>query len=252
MEEQTLKFLNKSFMLAAILVVGVLIFFVGQMAYNFRVLENQNLNQLSVSGEGKVYAKPDVALVSLGVTTTGQTTEEVIAKNTEKMNAAIKAVKDMGVEEKDIQTTNYNLSPLYNWTEAAGRVFQGYTLDQNISVKIRDFSKVGDILKSATSAGANMTGNLVFTIDDPEQYKSEARAKAIEQAKEKAQKLADSSGIRLGKLINIYENYYYPMYESAKGYGMGGGASDASVPAPTIESGQQEITISLNLVYQVK
>lgn len=252
MEEQTFKFLNKSFTLVAILVAGVLVFFVGQMAYNFRALDNQNINQITVSGEGKVYAKPDVAMVSLGVTTTGQTTADVISESSEKMNAVIKAVKDSGVEDKDIQTTNYNLYPLYNYTEAAGRVFQGYTLEQSVSVKIRDFAKVGEILQKATGAGANMTGNLVFTIDDPEQYKAEARAKAIEQAKEKAQSLASASGIRLGKLVNVYENYYYPMYESSKAYGLGGGSVDAVMPAPSIESGQQEITININLTYQVR
>lgn len=249
MEEQTLKFLNKALGIATILVLGILVFFVGQMFYQFRALDQQNMNQITVSGEGKVYAKPDIALVSLGVETTGLTTSDVISKNTAKMNAVIQAVKDSGVEQKDIQTTNYNLAPLYNWTEAAGRVFQGYTLTQNLQVKIRDFSKVGDILQQAVVKGANLTSNLQFTIEDPEQYKQEARQKAVEQAKEKADNLASASGITLGKLINVYENYVYPMYESAKAVGLGGGGV---VPSPTIEPGQNEISITVNLTYRVK
>ncbi len=251
MEEQTIKFLNKVFMLAAILVLGILVFFVGQIFYQFQVLDQQNMNQITVSGEGKIYAKPDIALVSLGVETTGLTTADVIKKNTDKMNAVIQAVKDQGVEEKDIQTTNYSLSPLYNWTEAAGRIFQGYTLTQNLQVKIRDFTKVGDILQNAVSKGANLASNLQFTIEDPEQYKQEARQKAVEQAKEKAKNLAQASGISLGKIVNVYENYAYPMYES-KALGLGGGAISSVAPSPTIEPGQSEIAVTINLTYRVK
>ncbi|KKQ21512.1 MAG: hypothetical protein US35_C0022G0007 [Parcubacteria group bacterium GW2011_GWA2_37_10] len=89
MEEQTIKFLNKIFTLAVVLVLAVLVYFVGQMIYQFKVLDNQIMNQISVSGEGKVYAKPDVAVVDLGVTTQGNTTADVIKINTDKMNAVI-------------------------------------------------------------------------------------------------------------------------------------------------------------------
>lgn len=251
MDEQITKLLNKAVWVAAILVLGVLIYFAGQMTYQFKMLDQQNMNQITVSGEGKVYAKPDIALVGLGVTTTGLTTADVITKNTDKMNAVIQAVKDQGVEEKDIQTTNYSLAPLYNYTEAAGRVFQGYTLEQDLQVKIRDFDKVGDILQKAVAEGANLTSNLQFTIENPEQYRQEARTKAIEQAKQNAQNLADSSGITLGKLVNIYENYAYPIYSATKAVGMGGGIAE-SAPSPVIQPGQTEIDITVNLTYRVK
>ena len=251
MEEQTAKFLNKSFMLAAILIVGVLVFFVGQMFLQEKLIDQQNNYQITVSGEGKVYAKPDVAIVSLGVTTQGSTVADVTKSNTDKMNAVIDAIKNLKIDEKDIQTTNYNLTPLYNWTEAAGRIFQGYTLDQNVQVKIRDFTKIGDVLSGATDKGANLVGDLQFTIDNPEQFKEQARAKAIAQAKANAQNLAKESGVNLGKLINVYENYSpYPIaYNSMKTTGMGGAEA---APAPTIQPGQQEIDIIINLTYQVR
>lgn len=251
MDEQILKLLNKSFLLASVLVVGVLLFFIGQLVYESKVIDLQNNYQITVSGEGKIYAKPDVALVNLGVATEGSTTADVIDRNTKKMNAVIQAVKDAGVDEKDIKSTTYNLSPLYNWTEAAGRVFQGYTLQQNIQVKIRDFTKIGEILNKATSSGANLANDLQFTIDDPEQFREQARTEAINQAKEKAKNLAKESGIKLGKIINVYENYNsYPVsYDLLKGYG---GAATESAPVPTIESGQQEVTITINLTYQIR
>jgi len=251
MEQETSQFLKRVYILAAILAAAAVIFVFGQIAYQQKYLSLQSQYQVTVSGEGKVYVKPDIATVGLGVTTTGLTTSDVISRNTTKMNVVIQAIKDSGVEDKDIQTTNYSLSPQYNYTEAAGRIFQGYTLEQNLQVKIRDFTKVGDVLQKAVVAGANLTSNLQFTIENPEQFKQEARAKAIEQAKNNAKNLAETSGIALGKIINIYENYAYPvMYNTA--LGKGGASMDSAVPAPVIQPGQQEIDVTINLTYQVK
>ena len=265
MEEQTIKFLNKAFMLAAVLVVGILVFFVGEMIFQNKSIDQQNQNQITVSGEGKVYVKPDVAIVSLGVTTQAKTVAEVTKSNTDKMNAVIDAVKALKVEEKDIQTTNYSLTPVYDYvvpsevsimypsassTMIRSNTVSGYKLEQDIQVKIRDFTKIGDILSKATASGSNQIGNLQFTIDNPEQYKEQARAQAIAKAKSNAQNLSKESGIGLGKLINVYENYN-SIYSSAKGAGVV--SMDSAVPAvPTIQPGQQEIDVTINLTYRVR
>ena len=262
MEEQTMKLLNKTFMLAAILVVGVLVFFVGQMVYQSQILDQQNANQITVTGSGKIYAKPDVAVISLGVTAEASTVAEVTKANTEKMNAVIAAVKALNVDEKDIQTTNYNLTPNYDiqpmvyssyYPVKTTNKIIGYTLQQNIQVKIREnnFEKIGDILAKTTTAGANLVGDLQFTIDNPEKFRDQARAKAIAEAKTNASNLAKESGIKLGKLINVFEGYnsYPVMYSSAKAMGAG---ADSAVPVPTIQPGQQEIDVSINLTYKVK
>ena len=261
-------------MLAAILVVGVLVFFVGEMFLQQKTLDQQNTYQITVSGEGKVYVKPDVALISLGVATQAATVADVTKSNTEKMNAVIAAVKKMGVADKDIQTTNYNLTPVYDnyivptavptaggvsmmypssgsGIMRTGTTLKGYKLEQDVQVKIRDFTKIGDILSQATANGANQVGDLQFTIDNPEQFKEQARAQAIAKAKTNAQNLSKESGINLGKLINVYENYIYPMAYSAKAVGMGGGVAE-SAPSPTIQPGQQEIDVTINLTYQVR
>ncbi|MCX6721367.1 MAG: SIMPL domain-containing protein [Candidatus Staskawiczbacteria bacterium] len=259
MDEQTIKFLNRGFMLAQILIVGVLVFFVGQILLQNKSLDQQNIYQITVSGEGKVYAKPDVALISLGVTSQATTVSDVTKANTDKMNTVIAAVKKLGVADKDIQTTNYNLTPNYTTqiipmmypVQPSGKI-SGYTLEQTVQVKIRDFTKVGDILSQVTSSGANLVGDLQFTIDNPEQFKEQARAQAIKQAKTNAQNLAKTSGINLGKIINVYENYIYPMaYANSAKLEAGTGAAEP-VPAPTIQPGQQEISVTINLTYQVK
>lgn len=264
MEERNFQLLNKAFILAAVLVIGILIFFVGELFLGQKALTQQNTYQITVSGQGKVYAKPDIALVSLGVTAQATTVADVTKNNTTKMNAVIDAVKKLGVDEKDIQTTNYNLTPVYERTvtatpmiypsvvsTATSTKLTGYKLEQDVQVKIRDFTKIGDIISKATTSGSNLVGDLQFTIDNPEQFKEQARAKAIAEAKANAKNLAKESGISLGKIINIYENNYYaPMYSSSV-KGIGGGVAD-SAPVPTIQPGQQEINITINLTYQVR
>jgi hypothetical protein len=253
MDEQFVKRFELSdrvFILSGILVLAVIGLIVGSLIYQFQSLPQNIQQDLSVSGTGKIYAKPDIALVSLGVKTQALKSQDAVNQNNEKMTAITKAVKDLGVEEKDIQTTSYNLSPVYDWTES-GRIFRGYSLDQSISVKIRNFDKINEILDKATATGANTVGDLRFTVDDREKVLSEARTKAIAEAKIKAQNLAKESGLKLVRLVNIYESSnYYPQ----PGYGMGGAdmAKEISSIAPSIQTGELEITANMTLIYRVK
>ena len=252
MEEEIKKieFSNRVFILVAVLIIVVAISYLGQMMYQFSSLPQNYPQEITITGEGKVFVKPDIALVSLGVKTEAKKSVDAVNKNNEKMNAIIIAVKDLGVDEKDIKTSAYNLYPVYDYTEA-GRVFIGYSLSQQISVKIRDFNKISDILDKATLEGANTIGDLQFTVDDLEKARADAREKAIEQAKAKAFVLAGQAGLRLVKLINISEGYAsspQPMY------GMEGGINalkEVSV-APDIQPGQSEINTTVYLTYRVK
>ena len=128
----------------------------------------------------------------------------------------------------------------------------GYSLEQDVTVKIRDFTKIGDIMQATTNSGANLVGSLQFTVDNPDQYKNQAEASAIKAAKANADALVRASGISLGRLINVQEgNVYVPMAYSTNSLKMGAGVAD-SAPSPTIQPGQQEIDETVNLTYQVK
>lgn len=244
---------NKFFIIVAVLIVGVLIFFMGQMVYQMRYLDLQNQYQITVSGEGKVYAKPDVATVSLGIKTDGQSVADITKQNVNAVNKIISDIKKLQIPENDIQTTQYTVTPNYTWTSKEGTVPNGYTIQQTVDVKIRDFDKISNVLQTAANDGANVVNSLQFTVDNPAQFRQEARAKAIEQARANAENLAKSSGVKLGKIINVYEGYNPTpvIYNSMKSVG-GAGAADSSVPAPTIQPGQQEIQVTINLTYQVK
>lgn len=217
--------------------------------------DNPFQNQFSVSGLGKVFAKPDIANLTVGVKTEVKATAaEAVKENTKKMNDIIKTLKDLGIEEKDIKTVNYSLNPSYDWPNGRQRLI-GYEVSQNVTIKIRNLDKIGDTIAKTTEKGANQIGNVDFTIDDENELKAQARDLAIEKATAKAEDIAKKTGMHLGKIINVYENQYYaPMATNylAKdmAYGLGGGSE--SLPAPSIQVGQNEVSVEVNVVYEVK
>lgn len=244
---------NRSYVLVAILAGGIVVSYLGGLIFQFYALPQNYPQQVVVFGTGKFFAKPDVATVSVGIRAEAIKSQDAVNRGNKIMADIINAVKESGVDEKDMQTTAYNLTPNYDYTEA-GRVFRGYSLDQRISVKIRDFGKISEVLDKATANGANDVGDLQFTLDNPETAKAEARAKAIDQAKAKAESIFSQSGLKMGKLINVYEDYGMCGYGGCPQpmYAMGGEMmKDASV-APQIESGQLEFSITINLTYQTK
>lgn len=219
-----------------------------------KYIEKKNLDPITVtvSGEGKVSASPDLAMLSLGVQTGRQPTSEAAMTMLKKnMDAIIAAVKKAGVEEKDISTENFWLNPAYDWTDK-GQVPRGFEANQSIRVKVRNLDKASEILGAATAAGANQAGGIQFTIDDPEKLKAEAREKAIAQAKEKAEILAKNLGKSLGRMRGFVEGGAaippMMMYDRAM-MGMGGGSAEsAAVPLP---AGEQEIATQVSLTYEL-
>ena len=198
-------------------------------------------NTISVSATGKVFAKPDLALVIFSVLTEKETVSEVMEENTEKMNSVVNVIKEQGVEEKDLKTTAFNIYPVYEYNneDASPRgkkVLVGYEITQSLQVKIRDMTKIGDIIQKATEAGVNKMSSLEFTIDQQDKFKKQAREKAIEEAKEKAEELASQLNVTLLKITDFQESNIYPrFYEIAK-------------PAIIDEMGGAEIEAGENLI----
>lgn len=243
----------------------------GWVLAQFGELPQNQPHEIQVSGEGKAYAKPDIAMISFGVHSEAVKSQDAVNSNNTKMNAVIKAIKESGVEGKDIQTTMYNLQPTYGYevmpmgassagsdgkavamypTQVRQSVITGYSVDQQVSVKIRNFDNINTILDKATVAGANTVGSLYFAVDDMEKVQAEARAQAIMKAKEKANRMVEGTGLRLGKITNISEGYGggypSPMYSSVMA------KDSAESVAPSIQTGQMEVNITVNLTYQVK
>ncbi len=240
---------------AIILTAGVLVFAMGQLNPTSSSLPHE----VSFTGEGKAYAKPDVAVVTLGVHSDAPKSQDAVTKNNEKMNAILRGIKEAGVLDQDIKTTLYSLNPTYG-TDTSSSMYPypgvnskvvGYSLDQQLEVKIRDLTKMNPILDKATSLGATNVGSLQFVVDRPEAVQAEARAQAISKAKMKMKDIVARTGINIGELVGVsegYSNYPQPMY----GIGGGGAMKDSASVAPQIQTGQQEVTSTITLTYKVR
>jgi len=217
-------------------------------------LKNNNQDRFSVVGSGTVYAKADIANIEVGLNTgTKKTAAEATVESTNKMNAITTELTKLGVADKDMQTSNYTLSPVYNYTNTKGQELTGYEVTQTLTLKIRDLTKIGDIITKTTEQGANQVGNISFTIDDEFALKNQARELAISKAKEKATLIAAQSGMKLGAVKSVIENadpVVSPiMYTNAK---LDMTAGSAQTVTPNIQTGQNEIKVDVTLVYEVK
>lgn len=205
---------------------------------------------ISVSADAKVSAPPDIASLSFGVTSGRQTTAkaatQLIAKN---MTAILAAVKEQGVEEKDIATESFYLNPVYDYTQN-GQIPRGFEATQSLRVKVRNLDSIGDVLTAATNAGANQAGGVSLSVDNPDSLKIEARAMAIEKAQVKAKALAKDLGMSLGKMTGFSEDGMYAvrapmMYDK----GIGGAMAENSLVLPV---GEQDITANVTLMYELR
>lgn len=204
---------------------------------------------VTFSGEGKTIGIPDVVLIDFSVVTDKQTAKEAMEENAQKMNEIINFVKSTGVDEKDVKTRAYNLSPRYDWLEGK-RIFRGYELTSTLVVKIRDLGKISEIIDGAVLKGANRVGDIQFVIDDPEKLKEEARNEAIANAKERANSIAHATGLKLGKIVAFSESTggFQPVYDYYLKTAEGAGGA----PAPQIEKGSQEITVGVTLTFELE
>jgi len=207
-------------------------------------------NTITVSGEGKILTKPDIGEVSLGVLSEAPSVAVAQKDNTDKMNKVIKAMKDLGVDEKDLKTINYSIYPKYQYTYGKSTIV-GYEVSQALDVKIRQLDKASTILAKAAENGVNQIGSLTFTIDDPESIKAEARKKAIDDAKQKAEVLKNDLGVSIVRIVSFSESGSQPpvSYYKDSSLGMGGGGA---MPSPDVQTGQNEITVDVSITYEIQ
>lgn len=204
-----------------------------------------------ISAEGKTIVSPDIANLSFSVASEGKDPKSLADNNNKKISAAIDFVKSKGVDAKDIKTTNYNLTPVYEYDKDSRRTFiSGYNLTQTVTVKVRDLTKVAEIIGGLPPLGINQLGGISFSIDDPEKFLGEARAEAFVRIRVKAEDVVKNSGLRLGKIVNVSENQNSPVpYYRALGSAISG--ADSAV-APTIEPGTQELKVQLSVTYALE
>lgn len=217
---------------------------------------NQQFKSVTVIGQGKVIYKPDLAIVTLGVQIDKVTKpEDALNQLNAKVDGIIKAIKDAGISDENIQTRNYTLYPQYDYKDNVSTV-AGYNANEQLVIKVTgydaDQSKLSRVIAVASKAGANQVNNLSFEVSNINDLKQQARLKAIEDARSKSEVLAAAAGVELKDITGWYENLVGPIsYSSdyAKGAGIGGGAVSA---APQTPSGDQEVIIEVGVTYNIK
>lgn len=235
-----------------------LVVYVGSLARNsfknYRYIGHaeQFQNIISISGEGKVTGKPDIATVDIGLITENANVAQAQKENTEKMNRLLKAVKGLGIEEKDLQTSLYQINPKYEYPPNGKYTLVGYTVNQSVTMKIRDTAKISEVLAKVGETGVNSVGNLFFTIDDPEKLKVEAREKALTNARAKVEALSKSLGVKIVRVTSFSENNYMPVDYRYSKMPMAEGLGGAVSSVPDIQAGTLEIVSNVTVSYEIE
>lgn len=217
---------------------------------------------ITVQGEGKADAKPDIGMFSFSVLADGKDAAEAQTKSATSINDIVAYLKGAGVEEKDIKTENYNLNPKYrydakpcslSYCPPSNPVLDGYEVSQTVTVKVRALDKAGDLISGVGGKGATNISSLQFTLDDSSVLKADARAKAIADAKEKADKLAKDLGVHIVRMTGFWEDQggVYPMTDGYRAMDTKSSAGFAPV-APSMPTGENTVNSTVSITYEVR
>ena len=252
------------------IIVGVVGFIIGGFHRGDREMGNAQgqVPSITVTGQGEVFAVPDVAQFTFSIEKTAPTMAAAQKLATDQGNALVQKLKDEGIDKKDIKTEGFNAYPKYENKavsslirpcgpqscppEAVNSVITGYTVNQSYSVKVRNLDKSGDIAKLITDNNVSSVNGPDFTIDDMTAVTNGARDKAIADAKEQAEILARQLGVHLRKIVDfqvVNGGVVAPYAMRATASADMVGAKEA---APTIEPGQSDIKVQVNITYRIQ
>lgn len=226
--------------------------------YSWSTTQEYPVKTIMISAEGEALAVADIASFSFGVNEEGKTSEEAQGKATEKINSALAYLKSSGVDEKDIKTENYSIYPKYESVAPcyafdcppANPQIVGYTVSQNIQVKVRDIDNTGKFITELTQFGINSISGISFTIDDEDALYAEARTNAIKKAEEKIALLAKDLGVKVGDIVSFNEEIPN-MYFGERAYGGDMMVKEAMAPVQ-VPAGENKYTTRVHITYELK
>lgn len=219
------------------------------------------MNTITVSGEGSVMAPPDIARITFTVQHSASTVAAAQTETTKQSNAAIAFVKGQGIDEKDVKTLSYNVSPQYAYPnpcrlgEVCPQYYEsspkitGYQVSQTVQVTVRDLDNVSALLAGLGEQNVQNVYGPDFTLDDSSSVQDEARAEAIADAKAKAKQLAKDLGVRLVRIVSFSEGGNYPIMYA---YGKGGDMMSAEAAAPAVPAGESEYNSNVMITYEIR
>jgi uncharacterized protein len=210
--------------------------------------QNPNQRTINVNGTGSVTITPDIAYITIGVHTEGADVSEALASNTQQAKTVSDALSGLGVEAKDIQTTAFNVYPSQQYGPSGEMLDLKYVVDNSVYITVRDLNKMGQILSTVVSSGANNISGIQFDVADRSKAETEARQKAVNDARAQAEELSAAAGAKLGKIqflsANVDSSTSAPYSLKSDAAGVGG-----NVP---VSAGQLVVTAYANVTYELE
>lgn len=220
----------------------------GPIPFSVSSVTTAKSDTFNVTGEGKSTVVPDTATITAGISAGAATVKGAQNQINTVINKVSEAVKRTGVEDKDIQTANYNVYPDYDYSGPTQKI-TGYSASTNLQIKVRNLDTINNVIDAATQNGANQVSGLNFEIEDKTQAENEARQKAVDEAKKKAQSAASIAGFRLGRIINYSENFGGMPRPITLMRAM---SKEAGAPDTQIEPGSTDVTVVVTLSYEIQ
>lgn len=266
MEDSKTKFFKALTVLAMISAVLVIAKVVTEVkSYRFIGGGVSATNTISVSGNGEVYASPDIANISFTVREEAKKVSDAQDKVAVKVKVALASVRKLGVADKDIKTQNYSSYPKYEWQEGTvscmglncppyrhgKQVIVGYEVSQSVTIKVRNLESVNALVDALGTAGVTDMQGPNFAIDKEDDLKAEARKIAIDKARAKAKVLAGDLGVSLVRVVSFSEGGDYPIYSRVM-MTAGVEKADSSAPLPELPQGEEKITSSVTVTYEIR
>jgi uncharacterized protein YggE len=203
-----------------------------------------------VSGEGSAKLAPDMASLTLSVVKQAKTAEAALAANNAALTQVLADLKAAGIAERDLQTNGFSIQPLYRPQPAGGPAtapeITGYEVNNGLAVRVRDLARLGDVIDRSVKLGINRGGQVTFSNDNPDAAVDQARKAAVAEAIAKAKTLTEAAGVRLGRVIEISENFSRPMPQPM--YRAAPMSKDMAESTP-IASGENSYSVTVNVTY---
>lgn len=212
---------------------------------------------LNIAAEGKSARTPDLAVFTAGVTTQGKTAGDALTENAQRMTSVIAALRKAGIAERDIQTSNLSVNPVYGQPkrlpdgsyEQGDPVIIGYQASNQVSVRQRKLDQYGKVIDTLVAAGANQVNGPAFQIDSPDGALDEARIEAMKKARARADLYAKAAGLRVVRILSISENAGWAPPQPPVLFAR---AEMASAPKSSpVAAGELEMTVTVNVSYEL-
>ena len=210
---------------------------------------------ISISGSGDATSAPDMAMISLGVQRQAKSAREALSKNNQAMANVLAALKSSGIDDKDLQTSNFNIQPQYQYFKRSSTGRQqpprivGYIVANQLSVRVRDLANLGEIIDLTITLGVNTGGNIRFLNENPEPTITRAREDAMKNAIAKAKTLSSAAGVSLGRILAITESFSQPRPYAMAEMAM---ARKSVADAVPVAAGENSYKVDVQVSWEIK